>query len=74
VRNLVNAGAPQDAVMKLTGHKTREVFRRYNIVTRGETDDAVVRLAGFLDEQAKSRTIAAREKPAPAGEELNKSR
>ena len=47
VRNLVRAGVPERVAMLLTGHKTRAVFERYNIVSHGDLRDAARRLDQF---------------------------
>jgi len=48
-RNMIQAGVPQHVVMKVTGHKTVEVFHRYAIVSPADLGDAIGRVAEALD-------------------------
>jgi len=55
VRNLVRSGVPERVCMMLTGHRTRTIFERYNIVSEGDLRTAVER----LDQSNQLKSITA---------------
>jgi len=50
VRNLERAGVSRSVAMKMTGHKTEAVYRRYAIVSEGDLRDAAKKLGALVQE------------------------
>ena len=54
-RNLIRASVPERVAMLLTGHKSRAIFDRYNIIHEQELLDAGDQLVAYLAQQVPAR-------------------
>ena len=64
-RNLIRASVPERVAMLLTGHKTRAIFDRYNIINEQELLEAGDQLVEYLAQHAQATLAGGPTRPAP---------
>jgi integrase len=56
-RNMIDAGVPQAVAMKITGHRTDSMFRRYAIVDEGQKREALAKTQKHLADSPARKVV-----------------
>jgi integrase len=57
-RNMISAGVPQAVAMKITGHRTDSMFRRYAIVNEEQKREALAKTQQYLATAPARKVVA----------------